>query len=56
MTLAKQINILNKRIKTTDHIYVFATKVRFIMYREHMLYLSHSLSLTDAHTYSLHTH
>ncbi len=26
MTLAEQVNIVNKRIKTTDHIHVFATK------------------------------
>ncbi len=51
MTLAKQINIANKRIKTTDHIHVFATKLHFIMYGKHILYLSRSLSLTD----SLHT-
>ncbi len=43
-TLAKQINIVNKRIKTTDHIHVFATKLRFIMYGMHIL----SLSLTDS--------
>ncbi len=50
-TLAKQINIVNKRIKTTDHIHVFATKLRFIMYGKHILSLSRSVSLT----HSLHT-
>ncbi len=52
--LAKQINTVNNRIKTTDHFHVFATKLRFIMHRKHkLLYLSRSLSLTDAN--SLHT-
>ncbi len=50
-TLAKQINIVNKRIKMTDHIHVFATKLHFIMFGKHILSLSRSLSLTD----SLHT-
>ncbi len=48
MTLVKQINIVNKRIKTTDHIHVFATKFHFIMNGKHILFLSRSLSLTDA--------
>ncbi len=49
-TLAKKINTVNKRIKSTDLVHVFATKLRFIMYGKHMAY---SLSLTDtlfAHT------
>ncbi len=54
MTLAKQINIINKRIKTTDHIHVFATKLRCIMYGKHILYFSRYLSLTDTHTVCTH--
>ncbi len=47
-TLAKQINIVNKRITTTDHVHVFSTKLRFIMNGKYILYLSRSLSLTGA--------
>uniref|UniRef100_A0A672R7R8 Uncharacterized protein n=1 Tax=Sinocyclocheilus grahami TaxID=75366 RepID=A0A672R7R8_SINGR len=55
-TLAKQINIVNNRIKTTDHFHVFATKLCFIMYRKHILYLSCSFSLqTHPHTVCTHT-
>ncbi len=47
-TLAKQINIVNKRIKTTDHVHVFATKLRF-MYGKHSI--SPALSPTQTHTH-----
>ncbi len=39
-TLAKQINVVNKRIKTTDHIHVFAPELGFIMYGKHILHHS----------------
>ncbi len=48
ITLAKQINTVNKRIKSTDLVLVFATKLCFIVYGKHIAY-SLSLSLTDAH-------
>ncbi len=59
-----QTNKYSKQRDNNNHIHVFATKF-FIMYGKHILYLSHSLSLTDSrggHTAlfvpltSIHTH
>ncbi len=49
-TLAKQINILNKRLKMTDTFHVFATQLHFIMYGKHI-----SPTLFPSQTHSLHT-
>ncbi len=48
MTLAKQINIVDKSIKNERSYPYFATKLGFIMYGMQILSLSRSLSLTDA--------
>ncbi len=52
-TLAKQINIVNNRIKMTQNVHVFATKLRFIMYGKHIAYYNLSPALSQMH--SLHT-
>ncbi len=52
MTLAKQINTVNKRIKSTDIVHVFATKLRFIMYGKHIAYsLSIPLLVSPSQTH-----
>ncbi len=51
MTLAKQINIVNKWIKMTD-VHVFATKLCFILYRKHIFYLYRSLSLRRTNSFA----
>ncbi len=57
MTLAKQINTINKMIKSTDLFHVFATKVRFIMYGKHIAYsLSPTLGLSLTDTHIVYTH
>ncbi len=45
MTLAEQVNIVNKRIKTTDHP-CFCHKIALYYYEKHIFYLSRSFSLT----------
>jgi len=50
MTLAKQINTVNKIIKSTDLVHVFATKLRFIIYRMQIAYsLPVSVSPSQTH-------
>ncbi len=49
-TLAKQIHIVNKRLKTTDTFHDFATQLHFIMYGKHI-----SPTLFPSQTHSLHT-
>ncbi len=51
-TLAKQINIVNKRIQSTDYIHVFATKLRFYYVRKARS-LSLLLSLPHRHTVNI---
>ncbi len=56
-TLAKQINTVNKRIKSTALVHIFATKWSFIVYGKHIAYsLSPALglSLTDTHIVCTH--
>ncbi len=50
-TLAKQINIVNKRIKTTDQIHVFARKLFHYVWKAHTL----SLPLPLPHRQFAHT-
>ncbi len=53
----QKINTVNKRIKSTHLVHVFATELHFIMYGKHTAYsLSPALglSLTDAHIVCTH--
>ncbi len=45
----QKINTVKKRIKSTDLVHAFATKLRFIIYGKNI-----SQSLHHRHTYSLH--
>ncbi len=57
ITLAQTNHTVNKRIKSTDLVHVFATKLSFVMYGKHiaLVSLSHSRSLPHRHILFAHT-
>ncbi len=54
MTLAKKINSVNKRIKSTDLIRYFCHKIMFYVQKAHSL-LSLSVSPSQTHIWFAHT-